>query len=186
MGLFQVHLAMEAMTSAARPPEEDGAGIDFAWKVHEALSTWTGRVDTKASIVLTLEVATLSFAIALTDGTKLFASLSGWRACVFAIGLALAGFGILAATAVVFPQLARRKARADWQNGFVYFGHLRRWAPVDLESTLEQLTPREVRRALSTQLVTMSKIAWRKHGLLQASVLFGIAAAVAFAVAGIS
>lgn len=186
MALLQVNLVGQAMSALPEDDDDrDCVDLDFAWRVHESLSTWTGRVDAKASIVLTLELAALGFVVALTDGKRLFAALTGWRECVFVVGLVLLAFGILAATAVVFPQLARRKARADWKQGLVYFGHLRRWTPADLDAKLEHLTTEQVRTALSAQLITMSKIAWRKHALLQASVLLGIVGAVAFALAGV-
>lgn len=164
--------------------DDSAEGIEFAWKVHESLSTWTGRVDTKASIMLTLELATLSFAVALTDGTKLFASLSGWRQSFFVAGLALLGIGICAAMAVVFPQLARRRNRRDWRSGLIYFGHLRYWNRDALQTALMSLTPVEVLAALSSQLIMMATIAWRKHVLLQASVGCGFSGVVALTVAG--
>jgi hypothetical protein len=168
------------------PVEPDTSiGTDTAWKVHEALSSWTGRVDSKASIVLTLEVAALGFVIALTDGTKLFGDLTGWRDGAFKSGLVLLGLGILAALAVVCPQLSRRQASREWKEGLIYFGHLRRWDPEDLQQRLGSLRDADVQASLAVQLVTMSKIAWRKHTLLQASVLCGTVAAALFVLAGL-
>lgn len=175
------------MTAGREPSaKSDEAGVSFAWSVHEALSTWTGRVDTKASIVLTLEVAALGFVIALTDGNKLFASLSGWVQWAFGLGLLLLGLGILCAMGVVFPQVSRRAAKRGWQEGIVFFGHLRFWKPEHLEKHLATLTAADMRRILSSQLVVMAKVAWRKHALLQAAVALGFLAGVAFIVAGLA
>lgn len=166
--------------------ESGGIGVAFAWRVHEALSTWTGRVDTKASIVLTLQVAALGFVIALTDGDKLFASLSEWTQWAFGLGLVLLALGILCALGVVFPQISRRTVKRGSKEGLVFFGHLKHWKPKDLEKRLATLTAADMRDALSAQLVVMSKVAWRKHALLQAAVAFGFLAGVAFVVAGLA
>jgi hypothetical protein len=187
MGLLPIVVAVGTMTTArGSSTDNDDASVSFAWSVHDALSTWTGRVDTKASIVLTIELAALGFVTALTDDDNLFSALHGWREGLFRIGLVALGLAIFAATAVVFPQLSRRRSKRAWRDGFIYFGHLRHWEPQKLESKLAGLTGADARAALAGQLVTMSKVAWRKHVMLQAAVGLGLLAALAFVAVGVA
>ncbi len=44
--------------------------IDNAWKIHGAVSDWTKSVDSKASFVLTIEVAILAGVISLMGGSR--------------------------------------------------------------------------------------------------------------------
>jgi len=185
LALLQVEVAPVTVKENDARTNDEATGIEFGWQVHDALDTWTGRADTKASIVLTLEIATLGFVVALTGGKQLFATLSGWRERAFQVGLGLLVFGIVAAIGVVMPQLARRKARKQPRDGLIYFGHLRHATPSKLERTLTRLSPGDIRAALAEQLVIMSQIAWRKHSWLQVSIGAGLLAAVAFLVAGI-
>ncbi len=52
----------------------------------------------------------------------------------------------------------------------MYFGHLRMWQAGELGQQLAGLSSTERSLMLSRQLVTMSRINWRKHRSLQASV----------------
>lgn len=180
--MLPVWLVGETVTEPVEAPND--GGIETAWRLHDTLSTWTGRVDTKASIVLTLEVAALGFITALTDSNKMFSSVSGWQEIVFRVSFVLLGCGILFAVAAVIPQLGGRAARESWGSGFIYFGHLRHWSPKALERKLSGLGEAELRRALSLQLVAMSKIAWRKHRWLQTAVAAGVAAGLGFVIVG--
>lgn len=100
------------------------SGEAFAWKVHGALQDWTAKVDTKASIVMTLETALLSGMIAFSR-SRTTAYPLGWES-LHHCGLILLFVSIVLAGAVVFPQLRRRDSANSWQDQFVYFGHLRR------------------------------------------------------------
>jgi hypothetical protein len=48
--------------------EDSSKALDFAWQIHAAVSQWSGRVDTKSSIVLTLELAILGAITAFSKG----------------------------------------------------------------------------------------------------------------------
>ena len=144
---------------------------DFAWKVHAALDAWTAKVDSKASIVLGLETASIGFIVALSAANKAFSQLRGTPLTAFRIGLSLLALGVLLAGATVFPQLSRRRSRRIWRDQVIYFGHLRHWKPADLEKRLGQMTESASLDQLANQLVEMSKIAWRKHAWLQYSML---------------
>jgi len=64
------------------------------------------------------------------------------------------------------PQIRRRRTKTEWRDDFIFFGHLRHWKDDDLAAAWASHDPAPV---LARQAVAMSKIAWRKHGLLQLS-----------------
>ncbi|MBD2893478.1 hypothetical protein amrb99_23990 [Actinomadura sp. RB99] len=154
---------------------QSGAGDEsfetYAWRVHQALHDWTAKVDAKASVVLTLETAILGMIVVFAQSGKRLRHLSGLETWTFGIGVALLVGAIVLAGAAVFPQLNRLEARRNWRRGYVYFGHLRRWDPAELVTALEHGVGSRNRLVLSTQLVALSKIVWRKHSFLQYSMV---------------
>jgi Family of unknown function (DUF5706) len=149
----------------------------FAWRVHEALQDWTAKVDTKASIVMSLETALLSGIVAFS-GSRTSVYPVGW-ALSHHCGLVLLLASIVIAGAVVFPQLRRRDSVKSWQNQIIYFGHLRKWEPAVLAEAIAGRESNVSLGMLSDQLVTMSRIAWRKHVLVQWSLLVALAGCIA-------
>lgn len=158
--------------------------IDTAWRIHGAITDWTGKVDAKASFALAIESAILAGVITLSADDHLLADLSGWKELwTYRLGVALLVAAVLAVMSVVLPRLRGRRTKSEWRSNFIYFGHLRHWPPDQLTDALqdEPLLP-----ALSHQLVKMSEIAWRKHRALQVSLwlsvvgtaLVGVAAAL--------
>jgi hypothetical protein len=85
---LQVQLALEAMK--AEPSDETDArgGLDFAWRVHGALDSWTGKVDTKASITLAIESAILGFVLSLSKKGERLAGLDGASHVAYHVGVA--------------------------------------------------------------------------------------------------
>ncbi|MGH3695157.1 MAG: Pycsar system effector family protein [Pseudonocardiaceae bacterium] len=148
------------------------SGVEFAWKVHGALQDWTAKVDTKASIVMTLETALFSGMLAFTR-SQVSAYPRNWSS-FHHCGLVLLFVSIVLAGAVVFPQLHRRDSTKSWSNKLVYFGHLRLWEPSALTEALASAQPEINLRMLSDQLVAMSRITWRKHVLVQWSLLVAL------------
>lgn len=165
------------------PPTNPNAGEAFAWKVHDAINAWTGKVDTKASIALAIEVAIAGFAITLSTNHRQLTGLHGIRAHLDDIGLAVLFGSMLASLAVVMPQLSRRRARRTWQTNMIYFGHLRHWDP---EQLANELIAGNIPSAaqLARQLIEMSRIAWRKHVWLQWSLILLIVASLLLVAAG--
>ncbi|TDD82610.1 hypothetical protein E1293_16400 [Actinomadura darangshiensis] len=147
----------------------------YAWRVHQALHDWTAKVDAKASVVLTLETAILSMIILFAGHGKRLDRLSEWETWGFRVGVTLLVCAIVLAGSAVFPQLNRREARRHWGQNYVYFGHLRRWTPEGLVDALEDGGDRRNRIVLSTQLIALSKIVWRKHAFLQYSMALVVA-----------
>jgi hypothetical protein len=161
----------ESRPPAPSPAPTDDDALDTAWRIHAALTDWTGKVDTKAAFCFAVESAVLVAVVNLKVPGRLFAVLKGPRQTwAFGIGVALIILGITFAGNVVMPRLRRRKTKNEWPANFIYFGHLRHWEPAALEAKLSS-TP--MLPVLSHQLVVMSKIAWRKHVMVQLSLLVG-------------
>lgn len=158
--------------------EDASKALDFAWQVHTAVSQWSGRADTKASIVLTLELAILGIITAFTRGQEPLAKLSGARLVSYRTGISLLAVSIILAGIVVFPQMRRRRARRNWQLSLIYFGHLRRWEPSDLARRLAELSSQDQLTMLSRQLVAASQVTWTKNHRLQWSMLAASAGVV--------
>jgi len=159
------------------------ANDDFAWKVHEALDSWTAKVDTKASIALAIEAAIAGFVITLSTSHGRLGGLHGFHADLEHGGLLLLAASVLASLATVMPQLGRRKAKRDWSSNIIYFGHLRRWDPADLAANLS--SGNTTTDQLARQLVEMSKICWRKHAWLQWSLFALLVSSVLLLWAGL-
>lgn len=149
--------------------DDTTGGTDFGWRVHGAVESWTAKVDGKASIALAIEAATLTLAIGFTDSGRLLDGLLVRQPVFGLAGFALLCASVALAILVIFPRLRARKARRNWSNNAIYFGHLRFWNPSDLASFLKAGELSEIQ--LATQLVTMSKIAWWKHVALQWSLI---------------
>ncbi|CAG7637547.1 DUF5706 domain-containing protein [Rhodococcus opacus] len=150
--------------------------VDTAWKIHSALTDWTGKVDTKASFALTIESALLVGVITLSSKDRVFEHLSGWAVFWYVLGNVLLVLGVVCAAWVVRPRLRSSNLAPESQSNFIYFGHLRESTPETVQDHLEN-TP--ILPVLSKQLVEMSKIAWTKHRLVQVSMTlapFGVVA----------
>jgi hypothetical protein len=158
---------------------------ETAWRIHGAVGEWTGRVDAKASFALTLESAALAGIVALSDNGHRFSHLHGYGARVpLWIGAALILAGAALAILVVAPRLRKKKTLvAEASDHFVYFGHLQFWDPSALAQKLEQ---QDMLPVLSTQLVNMSKIAWRKHRFVQLSFALAALGGVLVFIAGLA
>jgi hypothetical protein len=174
MTIGEDHAVSELVEPCAAATASDEA---FAWKVHAALQDWTAKVDTKASIVMSLETALLSGMVAFS-GSRTSVYPAGW-ALSHHCGLVLLLTSIVLAGVVVFPRLRSRNSAKSWQNQFVYFGHLRKWEPAALAEAIAGRGSNVSLRMLSNQLVTMSRIAWRKHVLVQWSLLVALAGCIA-------
>lgn len=151
--------------------------IERGWNRHLALSEWTTRVDTKASILLALEVGLIGFVVTQTskDGLLSGPSQLSWNALMG--GLACLSAAILLSAGVVLPHLRGRDLRAEHGQHTIYFGHLRHWGVDELAGDLRSADEASELSQLSRQLVMISKMLWRKHRLLQWSVALLIAGA---------
>ncbi|WP_143101939.1 Pycsar system effector family protein [Amycolatopsis marina] len=151
------------------------SSVEFAWRAHAAQESWTGKVDTKASILLALEGGML-FAVASTSAKGgVLSELSPLGKIVEICGIAALLVAIITSAAAVYPQLGPPQEHANRHaDNFIYFGHLQHWHPPMLERSLKNQDGLDQLAALARQLVSMSKINWRKHRLVQVSIVFSI------------
>lgn len=143
---------------------------DSAWRIHEALMDWTGKVDAKATVVLSLESAVVTALTALSGGRPLPTAgrLSAALVLCYWTGFGLLVLSMAVSVLVVLPQLDSVASRQRWRGGYVYFGHLWRWEAADLA---DALSVGDVLPVLARQLVAGSRICWRKHRLVQLSIV---------------
>ncbi len=139
---------------------------DTAWRIHASIVDWTGKVDAKASFALAIESAALAGIVTLTGSGRRLDGLAGWEVGLFWTGITILLIGVLLVITVVAPRLRSTKMPSEWQNNYVYFGHLMHWDPEDLQKVFEEEDPLP---AVTRNIVVMSKIAWTKHRRLQVS-----------------
>lgn len=164
----------------AAPPLPDTDGVEFGWRVHEAIQGWTATVDIKASIVVAVETAvTGAAAHALITSHGELHGATGWHLAAASAALAALAGAVGCALWVVFPRLTHASTRRAASGGLIYFGHLRQRDDADIAEALRRLTPEEERLQVARQLRATSNVAWRKHAWLQASiVLFAVGVAL--------
>ncbi len=155
--------------------------IESAWKIHAALVDWTGKVDQKASFALAVESAVLAAIITLSSDARALASLTGVGVWFYRIGVVLLIFAVGYAMRAVTPQLRGSKLKDEWEDNFIFFGHLRRWSEPELTRALQE---KDLLPMLSRQLIKMSDIAWKKHRYLQRSLLLAAGGTILLVMAG--
>lgn len=148
---------------------DEAHSIDLGWKRHVAINDWTSKVDSKASIVLSLEAAISAGIAALSAREQPLGSLDGSTLWWYRLGVGLVVIGVATAAFVVRPRLGSRAAKESYPSNTIYFGHLRHWKPTELAEHLDHLSAEDETRMLALQLIAMADIAWTKHRLLQLS-----------------
>lgn len=155
--------------------------IETAWRIHAAQVDWTGKVDSKASFALAIESAVMAGIISLTGDERRLAHLeNAWEQAFFWLGVSALVVALVTVAWVVRPRLRSWRLHDEIENNFIYFGHLRKWQPEDLENALANT---ELLPVLTRQIVAMSKIAWLKHRLLQVSMTAALLGTAMVAVA---
>ena len=170
------------MSDSTSGKGNDSNTYDFAWHVHDTLVSWTGQVDTKASIALAIEVSLIGFVSAQSVKGGPLSGLHSYRFYLDRSGVILLATSIVLSLWVIKPRLAYRKIKRNSISGMIYFGHLKNWDPDKLTVALS--TNIEATTQLARQLVEMSKIAWRKHVLLQWSLIFLLIGSIFVGLAG--
>jgi len=155
---------------------------DTAWRIHASIVDWTGKVDAKASFALAIESAALAGIVTLTGSGRRLDGLAGWEVGLFWTGITILLIGVLLVITVVAPRLRSTKMPSEWQNNYVYFGHLMHWDPEDLQKVVEEEDPLP---AVTRNIVVMSKIAWTKHRRLQVSMWLATVGTALVAVAAV-
>ncbi|SRR6266567_4134202 len=155
----------------AKPDSDvDPAAIEFAWRVNQEIIDWTGKVDTKAAIILPFESAVLGLVVSLSSKDHVFAHLAGWRLWLDC-GSFTAFIGALFFSAmVVMPQLNRRRIKRRPKQNAMYFGNLRRLDGDELLARM-RAAPHNQLTMLCQHVQSTSAICWRKHSWLQSSMV---------------
>nr|WP_246406120.1 Pycsar system effector family protein [Modestobacter versicolor] len=109
--------------------------------------------------------------VALSGSGRRLYGLDGGARVIFWIGVSAIILGVVAVALVVKPRVRRRDVAGEWPQNYIFFGHLQFWSPADLEVALAE---RPLLPVLTRQLVNMSKIAWRKHLLVEVSLLCAV------------
>lgn len=151
--------------------------VENAWHIHAQLTDWTGKVDLKARFGLSFVSAVIAGLLAIYgDGTRVYGGttqltdFSGLETAFFIVGVMLIIEAFLVSVLAVTPQLWARRSKREYKSGIIYFGHLRHWNSYDLTLKLRDV---DMLPVLSSQLINMSKILWRKHRTIE--LLFGSA-----------
>jgi hypothetical protein len=84
------------------------------------------------------------------------------------VALGLLALSSLLSLIAVCPQLGRGSSRSKQEDRLVFFGHVRKWEQERLAEEFEQGRPSNL--DVARQIVTLAKVSWRKHVLLQASI----------------
>lgn len=156
--------------------------IDTAWRIHADIADWTGKVDTKASFTSALETALLVGVLGIAGGKRRLSHLDGAALVVFWIGVAVLVASLLAVLYVVRPRIRSREMKPEAGENFIFFGHVKDWQPNELAAAISE---RDLLPVLSRKIVTMSKIAWAKHRLLQLSVTGAVVAGALISLAAV-
>jgi len=160
---------------------------DFAWRVHATQETWTTKADTKASVLLAFEGGLGIVATSTADDIRIALLPAGWHRWIEVGGVALLVLAIVIACVALVPSLGRTgRHRRESDHNLVYFGHLRLWQPEPLVGQLRRLTPADETEMLARQLVTTSRLNWRKYRCLQFSTVLAMLALITLALGTLS
>ncbi|MFE4453560.1 Pycsar system effector family protein [Streptomyces sp. NPDC056796] len=161
--------------------ESQARAVGTAWRIHAALNESTRAVDAKASFALALESAALAGIAALAGDGRALDRVSGPAAFVLWAGVVLIGLSAILAVLVVLPRHnGQGRSPAPGPDEFLFYGHLRHWAPDDLAG---RLAGTDALPTLSRQLVVISAITWTKHRRVQQSLLAAVAGSLLVAAA---
>lgn len=136
--------------------------LDTAWQLHAAQMEWTGKVDTKAGFMLTLDTAAIATGVALSAEGMVFHGIAddNWLSLLYGLSLALLIAAAFMATWAVAPALRAGNLQAEATEDFIYFGHAQHWTA---DKLAEALGERDVLPVVTRQIVRMAEIAWNKH-----------------------
>ncbi|MGC0419430.1 Pycsar system effector family protein [Embleya sp. AB8] len=150
--------------------------LEAAWRIHGALADWTGKADAKASFALTFQstiLAVLGVLVGSDQGSRGFGS--GTARPILCVAAGFLACGAACAAVAISPNLRKERRGPDADGDFLFFGHMRTWDPVALETALRD---NDLLPALSRQLIVMSEIAWSKHRRVQWSLALAVAGSV--------
>jgi len=156
---------MKRWTTAERPA---GSALEMAWRVHDTSAGSIGKADAKAGFVATLNTALLAGVLTVAHLDR----LDALGRVLVSIGGGLMVASILFAVAVVLPVLRARHNTRRTAGNVLYFGAVRHHSAEELA---DRLAAEDTVRTVCAQSITLARLAWTKHRLLQLSLLATIA-----------
>jgi len=157
--------------------------VETAWAIHASQADWTGKVDGKATFAFAAESAAIATVVALTAEDRLYSQLSeSWMWTIYAVGLTGMIVAAGLSVTVVIPRLRTKNVDRESRENFIYFGHARLWQPEALERAMRG---QDILPHLTRQIVAMARISWRKHVLVQWSLLVAVTAGLLLVGAGL-
>lgn len=156
--------------------------VENAWRIHDAQSDWTGKVDAKASFSFGIQTAIIAAVVALVADDKLYDNFRGWWVLIFIAGIVALSAGAVLAALVVAPLLRGKNLKAESRHDFIYFGHLKHLSATDVENRLRN---QDLLPVLSRQVVRMADIAWKKHLKVKWSIWCGVMGGAILVVCGL-
>lgn len=165
-----------------RRVETQRQAMESAWRIHAVLMDWTGKADAKAAVVLSLESAVMT-AFAVLSGGRPHSAGPTVSALCYWTGGGLLVLSVAVCVLAVLPRLKGVGSGEQRRMDYIYFGHLKRWDSQDLA---EALPVHEVLPMLARQLVTLSRVCWRKHRLVQLSIIVACAGTLLSAVSALT
>lgn len=148
--------------------ETGNEALGLAWRVHDAAAGSIGKADAKAGFFVTLDTAILAAVLTVGDLDR----LGSVARVLLATGVLFLAVAILAAVGVVLPILRARHATERAAGDFLYFGAVRTHTPGELA---DRLIAEDTVQGVCAQSITLARLAWLKHRLLQVSMLATIA-----------
>lgn len=158
-------LALLAISEQLNTPTNDGATL--ASRVLDTVGCSIGKADSKAAFLTSLDTAVLAGVLAMQP-----AGLGAVSRVLLGAGAGLITVAALLAVAVVLPILRSRHAGRRTAGDFLYFGAVRTHTAAELT---ERLTSADSVKGVCAQAITLSRLSWLKHRLLQVAMLATIA-----------
>lgn len=151
-------------------PEFPRPESSLSWRVHSAIDDWGARADWKASVLQAHQGG--GFVLSVTAFADRWSTLT-----VLTVSLLL--LAMCASAAVLYPVAgsAGRRAREHGPD-LIAVGHLRRWTASALAAQLGAVKTEDEPLMVSAQLIALSRLNWRKHRLVQISVVLMVLAMV--------
>jgi hypothetical protein len=154
-------LALLAISEQETAPTNDGAVL--ASGVLDTVGGSIGKADSKAAFLTSLDTAVLAGVLAMQP-----TGLGSVGRVLLGIGAALITIAALLAVAVVLPILRSRQTAGRMAGDFLYSGAVRTHTADELA---ERLTSADSVKGVCAQAITLSRLSWLKHRVLQVAML---------------
>ena len=146
----------EPSATAAAASTSSGRRNELGWRVHDNAQGWVAQVDIKASATLAIEAVILGLAVALVSDPDSLQRMTIAARWVIGGGILALLASVVLSVLVLLPSTKSRESTTE-SRGY-------------LTNTLTKNDVEDI--GLASQIIEMSKIAWRKHVRLRWSLYF--------------